>query len=48
MEKQKTAAMEKLKGLIVPVLTPFDGAGKIDQHAFVQHLEFLDTTTKTS
>ncbi len=28
-------------GLIVPVLTPFDESGAIDQNAFVQHLEFL-------
>lgn len=30
-----------LKGLIVPVLTPFDESGVIDQRAFIQHLEFL-------
>ena len=30
-----------LKGLIVPVLTPFDDSGAIDQHAFIRHLEFL-------
>ncbi len=30
-----------LKGLVVPVLTPFDEAGMIDQRAFIQHLEFL-------
>ncbi|MBN2704040.1 MAG: dihydrodipicolinate synthase family protein [Pontiellaceae bacterium] len=30
-----------LKGLIVPVLTPFDDADEIDQRAFVRHLEFL-------
>jgi 4-hydroxy-tetrahydrodipicolinate synthase len=29
------------KGLIVPVLTPFDDSGEIDQRAFIQHLEFL-------
>ncbi len=28
-------------GLIVPVLTPFDASGAIDEHAFVAHLEFL-------
>jgi 4-hydroxy-tetrahydrodipicolinate synthase len=32
---------EELKGLIVPVLTPFDAAGKIDEDAFVLHLGFL-------
>lgn len=31
-----------LKGLIVPVLTPFDTAGEIDQQAFIQHLDFLE------
>ena len=30
-----------VKGLIVPVLTPFDNAGEIDQRAFIRHLEFL-------
>ena len=30
-----------LKGLIVPVLTPFDDVGGIDRHAFIMHLEFL-------
>ncbi len=30
-----------LKGLIVPVLTPFDESGEIDQRAFIRHLEFL-------
>ena len=30
-----------LKGLIVPVLTPFDEAGEIDQRAFISHLEYL-------
>ncbi len=30
-----------LKGLIVPVLTPFGNDGEIDQRAFIQHLEFL-------
>jgi len=30
-----------VKGLIVPVLTPFKDSGEIDQCAFVQHLEFL-------
>jgi len=30
-----------LKGLIVPVLTPFDDSGAIDQPAFIRHLEFL-------
>ena len=32
---------EELKGLIVPVLTPFSKDGKIDERAFIQHLEFL-------
>ena len=32
---------EELKGLIVPVLTPFDDSGAIDQNAFIRHLEFL-------
>ena len=41
MEKQQTTAVGKLEGLIVPVLTPFDESGGIDQHAFIQHLEFL-------
>ncbi|MBT8042685.1 MAG: dihydrodipicolinate synthase family protein [Pontiella sp.] len=31
----------ELKGLIVPVLTPFDDSGAIDRRAFVRHLEFL-------
>lgn len=30
-----------LKGLIVPVLTPFDDSGAIDERAFIRHLEFL-------
>ncbi len=32
---------EKLNGLIVPVLTPFDAACSIDENAFIRHLEFL-------
>jgi len=32
---------EELKGLIVPVLTPFKASGAIDEHAFIRHLEFL-------
>lgn len=32
---------EDLKGLVVPVLTPFMDSGEIDQRAFVRHLEFL-------
>lgn len=32
---------EELKGLIVPVLTPFNQSGAIDERAFIQHLEFL-------
>jgi dihydrodipicolinate synthase/N-acetylneuraminate lyase len=32
---------EELKGLIVPVLTPFKETGEIDGRAFIQHLEFL-------
>lgn len=35
------ARQPRLKGLIVPVLTPFDAAGAIDQRAFAAHLEFL-------
>lgn len=31
----------QLKGLIVPVLTPFKDSGEIDRRAFVRHLEFL-------
>jgi 4-hydroxy-tetrahydrodipicolinate synthase len=31
----------EMKGLIVPVLTPFRDSGEIDRDAFVQHLEFL-------
>ncbi|MCF7848693.1 MAG: dihydrodipicolinate synthase family protein [Kiritimatiellales bacterium] len=31
----------ELKGLIVPVLTPFDESGAIDRQAFVRHLDFL-------
>jgi len=30
-----------MKGLIVPVLTPFKVSGEIDPRAFIQHLEFL-------
>ncbi|HSR87488.1 MAG TPA: dihydrodipicolinate synthase family protein, partial [Pontiella sp.] len=30
-----------IKGLIVPVLTPFDDSGAIDQSAFIRHLEYL-------
>jgi len=30
-----------LNGLIVPPCTPFDGDGKVDERAFVEHLEFL-------
>jgi 4-hydroxy-tetrahydrodipicolinate synthase len=33
--------INKLEGLIVPVLTPFDATGEIDQRAFIQHLAFL-------
>ena len=32
---------EELKGLIVPVLTPFSDSGKIDEAAFIRYLEFL-------
>ena len=32
---------EVLKGLVVPVLTPFADSGAIDERAFVQHLDFL-------
>jgi len=41
METQQALSTEKVEGLIVPVLTPFDGAGKIDREAFVAHLDFL-------
>ncbi|VGO20246.1 dihydrodipicolinate synthase family protein [Pontiella sulfatireligans] len=30
-----------MKGLIVPLLTPFSDAGKIDEGALIRHLEFL-------
>jgi len=30
-----------LKGLVVPVLTPFKETGEVDQPAFIRHLEFL-------
>lgn len=30
-----------IRGLIVPVLTPFDASGVIDQPAFIAHLDFL-------
>ncbi|VGO17263.1 4-hydroxy-tetrahydrodipicolinate synthase [Pontiella desulfatans] len=33
---------DELKGLIVPVLTPFDDSGAIDEDAFVRHLGFLE------
>jgi len=39
MKKQHSD--ENLTGLIVPLLTPFDNAGAIDEPAFVQHLAFL-------
>jgi len=32
---------EMLKGLVVPVLTPFKESGEIDRDALVRHLEFL-------
>jgi 4-hydroxy-tetrahydrodipicolinate synthase len=32
---------DKLKGLIVPVLTPFEDSGGVDENAFVRHLDFL-------
>lgn len=32
---------EELKGLIVPVLTPFKDSGAVDEGAFIRHLEFL-------
>lgn len=32
---------EELKGLIVPVLTPFRESGEIDRDALIRHLEFL-------
>ncbi len=33
--------MKKFKGLFSPVITPFDGAGKIDEEAFRNHIDFL-------
>ncbi len=30
-----------IKGLIVPVLTPFDASGAVDESAFIRHVEFL-------
>ncbi|MEN7972259.1 MAG: dihydrodipicolinate synthase family protein [Verrucomicrobiota bacterium] len=30
-----------MKGLVVPVLTPFTESGAVDECAFIQHLEFL-------
>ncbi len=38
MHEERTV---ELKGLIVPVLTPFKDSGEIDRDAFVRHLEFL-------
>lgn len=32
---------EEIKGLVVPVLTPFAEDGSIDEPAFIRHLEFL-------
>ncbi|MEA2069028.1 MAG: dihydrodipicolinate synthase family protein [Verrucomicrobiota bacterium] len=32
---------EELKGLIVPLPTPFKETGEIDDRAFIQHLDFL-------
>lgn len=32
---------EELKGLIVPVLTPFLDSGAVDEASFIRHLEFL-------
>ena len=40
-ENGHLGAHAKIKGLIVPVLTPFDDVGEIDQRAFIRHLEFL-------
>jgi dihydrodipicolinate synthase/N-acetylneuraminate lyase len=33
----------EIKGLVVPVLTPFTDTGEIDENAFIRHLEFLTT-----
>jgi 4-hydroxy-tetrahydrodipicolinate synthase len=32
----------ELKGLIVPMLTPFDDTGEVDEAAFIRHLGFLE------
>lgn len=32
---------DELKGLVVPVLTPFKASGEIDSKAFIQHLDYL-------
>ena len=42
MENRYISGMhETLKGLVVPVLTPFSESEEIDEGAFVRHLEFL-------
>ena len=41
MHQEKQPFGMKLKGLIVPVLTPFNASGAIDERAFIHHLEFL-------
>lgn len=41
LENGSRGAPEQLKGLIVPVLTPFNESGTIDQQSFIRHLEFL-------
>jgi len=38
---QTTTGRVDLAGLIVPVLTPFDTSGAIDEPSFIKHLEFL-------
>ncbi len=41
MPKQRQISTIELKGLIVPVLTPFMESGALDERAFIRHLEFL-------
>ncbi len=41
MLKQRQISTIELKGLIVPVLTPFMESGALDECAFIRHLEFL-------
>jgi len=41
MHQEDQQSSITLKGLIVPVLTPFKDSGEVDEHAFIRHLEFL-------